>query len=146
MDINEWVGAGRLTRDPELSYTKNQTSVCNFSIASNGMKEGEVSFFDVTAWSKTADNVAKFLKKGSQCIIEGRLHQDRFQDKDGQNRSKVKIIARIVQFIGGKSDAAAGGQQQQQYTGQQQGQPPDDIPIPEPEWNNGAINEGDVPF
>ena len=105
MDINKIAIVGRLTRDPETSYTKNQLCVCKFSIAVNGMKKGNednVSFFNVTVWNKVAENCGKFLSKGSQVIIDGRLEQNRYTDKDGSNKSVVGITANQVQFIGKK--------------------------------------------
>lgn len=104
-DINEVVLVGRLTQDPELSYTKgNNTPICKFSIANNQTNEDKyVSFFDVVTWNKIAENCNKFLKKGSRVIIEGRIEQNRYQDNNGQNRSKIYIVANKVQFIENKN-------------------------------------------
>ena len=96
---------GRLTRDPELSYTAGDKALCKFSIANNRSSEAEtVSYFDVTTWDKTAQSCGQYLKKGRQVVIQGRLIQSRFQDKNGQNRSKVEINANTVQFIGGRDE------------------------------------------
>jgi single-strand DNA-binding protein len=101
-DINQVVLIGRLTRDPQLSQTSgNNTPVCRFSIANNrGKNQDDVSFFDITAWNQTAERCAQYLTKGSQVAVEGRLRQFRFQDKSGQNRSKVEVVANTVQFLG----------------------------------------------
>jgi single-strand DNA-binding protein len=108
MDINSITIVGRLTRDPELTYTpSNNTPVCRFSIAVNGYRENDVSFFDITAWNKQAETIQKYLAKGSQVIVNGILKQERFQTKDGDNRSKVGITANSVQFVGAKKQ---GGQ------------------------------------
>lgn len=102
-DTNQVVIVGRLTRDPDVAYTKQNTAVAKFSIAVNrGGQTEDVNFFDVVAWDKLADTCSKYLQKGKQVIITGRLQQNRFQDKNGQNRSKVEIIAGNVQFIGGQ--------------------------------------------
>lgn len=111
MDINNVNIIGRLTRDPEVRTTNNGMSVCKMSIAVNGMKKDDVSFFDVTAWSRVAENCGKYLKKGSQVGINGSLRQNRFQTKEGQNRSKVEINANNVQFICSKSSSNAGSEQ-----------------------------------
>lgn len=107
-DINSTIIVGRLTRDPELSYTQSQTALCRFSIANNrpgANQTEEVNFFDIIAWDKTATVCSQYLKKGSQVVIEGRLQQNRFKDKQtGANRSKVEIVVQSVQFIGGKQD------------------------------------------
>ena len=106
-DLNTVNLIGRLTRDPEGGQTQNGKTYCNFSIASNA---GEaVSFFDITAWEKTADATLNYMKKGSMVAVSGRLVQDRFNDKDGNARSKIKISASSVQFIGGKQSSEDGG-------------------------------------
>jgi single-strand DNA-binding protein len=139
MDTNITVQHGRLTRDPEVTFTTSQKQVCKFSIAVNGMKKedpNDTSFFNVVAWNKTAEMCGQYLKKGSAVIVQGRLKQSRFTDKNGQNRSSVDIVANTVQFVGGKKDGQP-----------QQSQPSNDIPIPEPEWasgQGGAVAEGDA--
>jgi len=98
---------GRLTRDPELRFTPQGTAVCDVSLAINhvssnqdGTKREEVTFVDVTLWAKTAENVAKYMKKGSGVYIQGRLHLDRWQDAaTGQNRQKLKVVGSMVQFL-----------------------------------------------
>lgn len=100
-DINKVMVVGRLTRDPELAYTKTQVPYSNFAIAV-GRGDKEASFFDVTAWDKTATFVSQYLRKGSQVIIEGSLQQQRWQAKDGANRTKVIINALQVQSVGNK--------------------------------------------
>jgi len=109
-DINTVLVVGRLTRDPELK-TAGENQICKFSIASNNGKEDkDVSYFDVTAWNKTAENINQYLKKGSQVLISGQLKQGRWTDKNGDKKSKVEINARQVQFLGAKSDSSGGGQ------------------------------------
>jgi single-strand DNA-binding protein len=102
-DINQVILVGRLTRDPELSYTKSNLAICKFSIANNrGGKDNneEVNFFNITVWDKMANTCAQYLKKGSQTIVQGRLKQDRWQDENKQNRSSVNVVATNVQFLG----------------------------------------------
>ncbi len=106
-DINQIILVGRLTRDPELSYTSNQTPICKFSIANNRSSNNgqeDVSFFNIVTWNKLATNCSNYLKKGSQTIIEGRLKQNRYQDKSGQNKSQVEIVANNIQFLGSRSE------------------------------------------
>lgn len=109
IDTNSVTIIGRLTRDPELTNTHGGIALCRFSIAVNeGGKDDKkaVSFFDCTAWRKTAQVCGQYLHKGSQVVVCGRLHQSRFVDKSGANRSHVEITVNAVQFIGGKPDGA----------------------------------------
>ena len=113
-DLNNCVIIGRLTRDVELSYTSgNNTALAKFSIANNEFRgsnqEEQVSYFDIVVWGKMAEVCNQFLAKGRQVAINGRLRQERFQDKQGQNRSKVVIVASNVQFIGGRGDGPQQG-------------------------------------
>jgi single-strand DNA-binding protein len=101
-DINQVVLVGRLTRDPETRFSAN-TAICKFSIANNtGKEDKNVSYFDIVTFGKTAERCQQYLKKGTQIAISGRLSQNRWE-QEGQKRSKVEVIAQIVQFLGGKS-------------------------------------------
>jgi len=107
-DINSVVLVGRLTREAELKYTAGGQAVCKFSIAVNRSKkngdqwEDEVNYFDIVLWGKRGEALHPYLGKGNMVGIEGELRQDRWQ-QDGQNRSKVEIIANNIQLMGGKS-------------------------------------------
>ncbi|MCR5400057.1 MAG: single-stranded DNA-binding protein [Treponema sp.] len=121
-DVNHVILIGRLTRDlgnddRSFGYVGNGQARANISIAVNrSRKEGdewkdEVSYFDVTIWGKTAENLKPYLTKGKQVCVEGSLRQDRWE-KDGQKFSKVVINANNVQLLGGKADgtgSSAGG-------------------------------------
>ena len=106
-NVNVVILMGNLTRDPEMKYTPQGTAVCDLSMAINytrgkgDQKKEEVSFFDITAFGKSAENAAEYLKKGRQVIVEGRLQQERWESADGQKRSKVKVIAERITFVGG---------------------------------------------
>ncbi len=102
--LNSILVEGNLTRDPELKCTPSGTPVCAFSVASNRFYkqdqeyQKEVSFFDVETWAKLAESCAEYLEKGRGVRVVGRLKQDRWQDQDGNPRSKVKIVAEHVEF------------------------------------------------
>ena len=102
--LNSILVEGNLTRDPDLTHTPKGTPVCNFSVASNRFYkqddelQKEVSFFDVVTWSKLAENCSEYLEKGRGVRVVGRLKQDRWQDPEGNSRSKVKIVAEHVEF------------------------------------------------
>lgn len=93
---------GNLTRTPELRYLTNGTAVCNLGVAVNRRFQKnsewveEVSFFDVVCWRDLADNVAESVDKGDRVIVTGRLEQRRWENSEGENRSKVEIVADSV--------------------------------------------------
>jgi single-strand DNA-binding protein len=105
-DVNHVVLIGRLTRDAELKHTAGGQAVCKFSIAVNRRKkngdqwEDEANFFDIVLWGKQGESLQSYLVKGKMVGVDGELRQDRWQ-QDGQNRSKVEIIANYVQLLGG---------------------------------------------
>ncbi len=103
---------GNLTRDPELRQTPNGTSVCQLGVAVNSSyKDGsgqwveKPNFFDVVVWGAQGENCAKYLSKGRQVAVDGRLDQRSWEAQDGGKRSKVEIIADVVMFIGGQNEA-----------------------------------------
>lgn len=112
-NLNKVLIIGNLTRDPELRYTPKGTAVATISLAVNDRyKSGEewkeeTTFIDVDLFGKTAENVAQYQKKGSSIFVEGRMKLDTWDDKDsGQKRSKLKVAANNVQFLGGGKEKA----------------------------------------
>jgi len=109
MDINRVVLIGRLTRDADLKSTASGQAVCKFSIAVNGRKKNgdqwgdEPNFFDIVVWGRQGESLHQYLVKGKMVGVDGELRQDRWQ-QDGQNRSKVEIIANYVQLLGGNNN------------------------------------------
>lgn len=109
-DLNNIMLIGRLTKDPESKYLPSGSAVVEFSIANNyyvsSKNSNEVNYFDVVAFGKMAETVAKYLTKGKQVAISGTLRQDRWQDKDTNTpRSRIRIIMQSMQMLG----SAAGG-------------------------------------
>lgn len=105
---------GRITKDLELKQA-GQTQVTNFSLAvDNPFKKDDTSFFDIVAFGKTAELLNNYCGKGSKILIEGNLKQDRFQDKEGNNRSVVRVIANRIEFLDSKGSNQQNGQPQQQ--------------------------------
>ena len=107
-DLNNIMLIGRLTKDPESKYLPSGSAVVEFSIANNyymsNKNSTEVNYFDVVAFGKMAETVAKYLTKGKQVAISGTLRQDRWQDKDtNAPRSKVRIIMQSMQMLGSAS-------------------------------------------
>lgn len=99
---------GRLVYEPELKTTQNGTNVCSFRIAVDRSftrqgEERKADFIDVTAWRQTAEFVSKYFQKGSMIAIEGSLQTTSYQDKNGNNRTKVEVVASNVSFCGSKA-------------------------------------------
>ena len=114
---NRVIMLGNLTRDPELRYTPSGTAVTEIGLAVNERRKNangewveEVNFFDVTLWGRTAEVVSEYCGKGSPLFVEGRLKQDKWQDKNtGENRYKLKIIGDRIQLLGSKGGGGGGG-------------------------------------
>ena len=105
---------GRMVKDPELKTTNSGKSVCSFRIANDsGYKDAsgqsQTNWLDVTAWGKTAEFVCKYFPKGSLIAIDGRLQTRQYQDKNGNNRTAVEVVANNVNFAGSKSNGSNQG-------------------------------------
>ena len=142
-DLNSVIEIGRLTRDiseRDFTYTTGGTARLNLSIAvnrsekRNGAWQDKVSYFDVTVWGKTAENIKPYLGKGKQICINGRLRQDRWES-NGQKNSRVVIVAETVQLLGGRDNGAGSGGNYQQPAQQQA-----------PAYNDGRDFPEDIPF
>lgn len=103
--INQVILMGRLTRDPETRTTTTGKTVTTFSLAVDRQtQDDQTDFFDVTAWEKTGELVAQYLSKGRRVLVQGRLRQDSWDDKDtGKKRTKVEVVANDVTFLDGPS-------------------------------------------
>ena len=107
-DYQKFIAVGRIASDITLRETANN-SVCNFTLAVNeswvkdGEKQQRTEFVRVTQWGSAGKATAKYMSKGKQCMIEGKLKTETY-DKDGEKRYSVGILADRVLFLGGKSD------------------------------------------
>lgn len=118
---------GRMTKDPELKKTSNGKDLVTFTIAQNRkIGENEQShFFDCVAFGKTAEAISKYFQKGNRISIVGTLAQSRWQDKDGSNRSAIKIEVERFYFVDKRNDSVQ-----------------NDAPMgatPEEEFNDGSV-------
>jgi len=109
-DINRITLIGRIVRDPELKQLQSGSSVANFSVASNriyktagGDKKEEVSYFDCIAWGKLGELICEYCGKGKRIAIEGKLQQNRWEDQEGNKKSRIEIVADNVQFLDSRS-------------------------------------------
>lgn len=123
MSLNKAMLIGNLGKDPELSYTQSGTARCKFSLATNESytnKEGEkidqTEWHNIVVWGKQAENCAKFLSKGRQVYVEGKIQTRSWDDEQtGQKKYMTEINAQAVRFLGGKQDG--GGRQGGGYQG-----------------------------
>lgn len=107
--INRCVLVGRLTKDPELKYTSGNIAFTRFTIAVNRTFSGptgerEADFIQCIAWRKQAENVARFVRKGSLVGVEGRIQTGSYDDKDGIRKYTTDIVCDSVQFLEPKND------------------------------------------
>jgi single-strand DNA-binding protein len=145
-NINRVVLTGNLTRDPQLRSLPSGTSVCEMRIACNTRRkiEGEwtdkPNYFDVKIWGAQGENAARYLTKGRPVAIDGRLEWREWENKEGQKRQSIEIIADTVQFLGSR-DSGEASEDPRDYT------IPEDLPVPAgvatAETNR---DEDDIPF
>ncbi len=108
--INQVILMGRLTRDPEQRTTPSGKTIVSFSIAVDRVgQDDSADFFNVTAWEKLGELVMQYLGKGRRVLVQGRLRQDSWDDKEtGKKRSSVEVTATDVTFLDGPSDSNSG--------------------------------------
>lgn len=115
MDLNQFHLIGRLVRDVEIKSTPGGVTVAKITIANNQKikKNGQwadiASYFDIVLFGQSANNLAQYLTKGKQIAVSGAMKQDRWTDTNGNNRTKISLIASQLQLLGG-----ANGTQQNQ--------------------------------
>ncbi len=148
--FNKIILVGNLSRDVELKYTPSGTAIANFGIATNrtykdasGQQEQEVMFIDVKVFGRSAEIANQYLHKGKRVLVEGRLAQEQWVDRNGQKRSKHVVIAEKVQFMDTKSSNGEANQ------ARDYGQSANYVP---PQSNNNqanlphGIDEEGIPF
>lgn len=107
---NRVILVGNLTRDPEIRYTQSGKAVTKFSLAVNNPRnKEETTFVDIVAWDRLGETCNSYLKKGSNCLVEGRLVIRSYEDKDGQKRKATEIVIDNMQMLGGRGEGAPGG-------------------------------------
>lgn len=169
-NYNKIIMIGNLTRDPQMSYLPSNTPVVEFGLASNrrwkgqdGQQREDTCFVDCRAYGRQAETINQYTAKGRQILVEGRLQFDRWQDKEGQTRSKHRIIVENFQFLdsrpagqggggyqGGPQSRPAQGAPRQQPRPQQvpQGydEPPDQGGYDEPDFGDQGQQGDQIPF
>ncbi len=107
MSVNKVILVGRLGKDPEVRYTASGVAVTNFSLATsefykdrNGERQERTEWHNIVVWDRLAETCAKYLKKGKQVYIEGRLQTREYDDRDGNKRRTTEIVATQMQMLG----------------------------------------------
>jgi len=168
--FNKVILMGNLTRDPEVRYTPGGTAVSEIGLAVNDRRKDakgdwvdEVTFVDITLWGRQAEIAGEYLNKGSQILVEGRLKLDSWE-KDGQKRSKLRVVGENMRMLGGKGGGKGGsgggpGPDESEYGGEE-GPPPSGSSSRPPAGrssNAGSsgsgggsrrppVDDGDIPF
>lgn len=139
--INQVILMGRLTRDPEQRTTTTGKTIASFSIAVDRTGQDDTAdFFDVTAWEKLGDLVMQYLGKGRRVIVQGRLRQDSWDDKEtGKKRSRTEVVATDVTFL--DSANSEGGSAS---SAPRQNKKSDDVVIED--IDDKPIDLSDIPF
>ena len=101
---------GRLTRDPELRYSSSNAAIVNFSIAidrqyTNTQGQRETDFINIVAFQKQAENIKKYVTKGSMVAVDGRIQTRNYEDKDGKRVYVTEVVADRVQFLSSKGSS-----------------------------------------
>jgi single-strand DNA-binding protein len=146
-NINRVVLTGNLTRDPELRTTSGGTHVCSLRIACNTRRKDasgnwvdKPNYFDVTVWGAQGENCAQYLSKGRPVAVDGRLEWREWEDRDGNKRQSVDIVADSVQFLGSRDNQENGGR----FT------PQSDVPADTSDFDKAPAGAGttddDIPF
>ena len=152
MSVNRVILVGRLGKDPETRYTSSGQAVCNFSLATDetykdraGERQKRTEWHRIVVWAKQAEIAQQYLHKGSLIYVEGRIQTRQWDDREGQKRTSVEIVANRFQMLGSRSDAAAAGAgagiSAASADADAQAPPPaaDDAPAPE-------VSDEDIPF
>lgn len=156
--VNKVILIGHLGADPDMRYTPSGAGVCELRVATseswkdkNGQRQERTEWHRVVVWGKMAEICAKYLTKGRQVYLEGRIQTRSWDDKDGQKRYMTEIIASDVQFLSGGGDRAGGGGGAPRRGGNDDGPPP-----PTDDYGGGGGNGGggfgggspddDIPF
>lgn len=148
-NFNRVVLLGNLTRDIELRHLPSGSAVANIGIAVNrrfrtqdGQDREETTFVDCEAYGRQAEVMSQYLAKGRPVLIEGRLRLDQWQDKDGGNRSKLKVVIENFQFVDSRGgDDAPGGRPSGNRGGARAG-----AAASSPQGGYEPVSEDDIPF
>ncbi len=150
--VNKVFLMGNLTRDVELKYTPSNQPVATFGLAMNrryrtkdGEDREETTFVDCEAWARTAEVMNQYLAKGRPVFIEGRLKLDQWQDKEGNKRSKLRVVVENFQFVDSRGSAGGGGGDRSSAPEQTASANAPSAASPE-SGQHQPVSEADIPF
>src|SRR3954447_20596065 len=116
MSVNKAILVGRLGRDPETRYTSGGQAVCNFTLATDesykdraGKRQKRTEWHRIVVWGKQAEIAQQYLHKGSLIFVEGRIQSRQWDDREGQKRTTVEIVATNFRMLGGRGDSGGSG-------------------------------------
>ncbi len=150
MSVNKVILVGNLGKDPELRYTPSGAAVATFPLATTerykdreGQQQEKTEWHNVVAWRGLAEIIGKYLNKGRQVYIEGRIQTRKYQDRDGNDRYITEIVADNMQMLGNRGDQGGGGYGQNQggYGGQG-GQQGGGFDQRQPQQQGGGFDQG----
>lgn len=148
MSVNKVLLIGRLGNNPEIRYTNTGTAVANFNLATsenwndkNGQRQERTEWHRVVVWGKLAELCEKYLSKGRQCFIEGKLQTRSWDDKDGNKRYTTEIVASTVQFLSAPNAQAGAGAG---MGASDMGMSANDMPPPQ--MSESSFTEDEIPF
>ncbi len=155
-NYNKVILVGNLTRDPEKRLTPSGTAVTEFGLAVNrnyttqsGERREETCFVEIVTWGRLAETCEQYLSKGRPVLVDGRLEFSSWEDRDGQKRSKLRVRADTVQFLGGRGGDDGGRDSRQAQAPARQAPPPAEQ-APEAVRDSGPreddYNLDDIPF
>ncbi|MCX8109225.1 MAG: single-stranded DNA-binding protein [Verrucomicrobiae bacterium] len=153
--FNKVILVGNLTRDPELRYTPKGLAIAKVGLAVNrvrrtetGEQREETTFVDIDVFGRTAEIVGQYLRKGSPALFEGWLRLDTWEDKSGQKRSKLTVVAETVQLLGARAsvETTTPSQPDQQQLQQPSEAEPAGGGVPQLNSDSVPPEDDDVPF
>ncbi|MEI6660096.1 MAG: single-stranded DNA-binding protein [bacterium] len=150
MYLNKVILIGNLTRDPELKAIASGNKVCTFGLATNrvykdasGARQEKTEFHNIVVWGKTAENVAQYMRKGSQILVEGRLETRSWDDQaTNVKKYRTEIVADTIQFGSKGTSAPASGAPKSSAPKAESA----DSELDTIEYPDEQINAEDIPF
>jgi len=146
MSVNKVILVGRLGKDPETRYTSSGQAVCNFTMATDetykdraGERQKRTEWHRIVVWAKQAEIAQKYLRKGSLIYVEGRIQTRQWDDREGQKRTSVEIVATNFRMLGSRSEGSGGGSSMSQAEPEAPGSAAEDLPPAE-------VSDEDIPF
>lgn len=151
--FNQWIGLGNATRDPMLKNLPGGTVCAEFGLACNrkfrtkgGEDREDVLFIDCSAFGKQAEVISQYVTKGKALMVCGRLVMDQWQDKQGNNRSKIHVVVENFQFVGGREGGTGDAPPQRSAVPASRGGGGKPSAPADPPFGDDVFDESSIPF